>query len=164
MIRIFQPKSNFAWAIATWLLVGLFAANSIMTQTEWTTVIGELMFGLIVSASAYLLWVRPKICFFEDRLIVVNPLTTITISYDDILELSTKWALRIRHKRGVTTVWVAPAGGKRRWIASETFKTYGSAVPLSGQSGNETEASSESMNSLSGQAAYTIREFAKRRH
>lgn len=164
MKRIFRPKVNFVWAYVTWVLVALFAANSFMTQSDSVLVLIELMVCLVIALCSYALWVRPKISFAEDRMVVVNPLTSITILYSDILDLNTKWALRISHKHGVTTAWVAPAGGKRRWIANETLKTYGSLIPLSGDNAKETGASSASMNSLSGQAAYTIREFMKRNH
>jgi hypothetical protein len=146
------------------LLAALFAANSLMTQSEPLVVMVELVVGLAAALCAYALWVRPKIIFEASLLIVVNPLTSVTILYSDILELNTKWALRIFHKGGATTAWVAPAGGKRRWIANETLKSYGSAIPLSGDKTKESEASSSSLNSLSGQAAYTIKEFMKRRH
>lgn len=120
--------------------------------------------SLVLAWCAYALWIRPKIRFEEEGLVVVNPLTSVSIRYEDIIDLRTKWALQIEHKHGVTTAWVAPAGGKRRWIANETMKTYGSSIPLSGETPQKTEAASASMNSLSGQAAYTIREIMKRRH
>lgn len=135
-----------------------------MTQDDSTVVMSELLIGGLIAFSAYALWIRPMLRFEQDLLVVVNPFTKTKIPYDDILNLDTKWALKITHKRGVTTAWVAPASGKRRWIADETFKTYGSSVPLAKDATSGTEASSSSMMSLSGQAAYTIREILKRRH
>ena len=60
--------------------------------------------------------------------------------------------------------WVAPAGGKRRWIADQTFRWYGSGVPLTESRGGETDSMSASLDSYSGQAAYLIRERMKRSH
>lgn len=100
----------------------------------------------------------------EDVIRVINPLKTELIAYEDIIALETKWTLTIIHNRGKTAVWVAPASGKRRWIADYTFNTYGKRVPLSKKSGEASGTMSGSLESISGQAAYLIRERMKRAH
>jgi len=100
----------------------------------------------------------------EDAIKVVNPFTSTTIPYVNVLELETKWALQIVHTSGKTRVWVAPASGKRKWIADKRFGLYGSTVPLSDSGQGESESMSASLDSLSGRAAYMIRERIKRLH
>lgn len=124
----------------------------------------ELIGCLALAGLTYLLWIKPKLVLRANFIEVVNPLRTETITYNEIVELDTKWALTIIHQRGKTRVWVAPASGKRKWIADRTFRWYGSNVPLSDARYTGAESMSASLDSLSGQAAYMIRERMKRSH
>jgi hypothetical protein len=100
----------------------------------------------------------------EDVIEVVNPLRTELIAYSDVLELETKWSLAIIHSRGTTRVWVAPASGKQRWVAEKKFGWISGNVPTSDSKSVGTEAMSASLDSMSGQVAYMIRERIKRSH
>jgi hypothetical protein len=164
MSETFRPKSNFVWAGVSISLTTLFAINSLFYGTSASQSMAELIACLILIVAALLIWVRPKLVLDDESVLVVNPVQTLRISYRDITEMDTKWSLTIFHTRGKTRVWVAPASGKRRWIADSTFGWYGSSVPLSETRGHDAETMSASLNSLSGQAAYMIRERMKRLH
>jgi hypothetical protein len=146
------------------ILLTLFVANSIFVVGVGIGTIGELAVAGALGGIVYAIWIKPKLVLGDDVIEVVNPLRTEVIPYREVLNLETKWALTIVHNRGKTTVWVAPASGKRRWIADQTFGWYGRGVPLSESRGGGSETMSESLNSLSGQAAYLIRERMKRLH
>lgn len=124
----------------------------------------EIILCFILGGVAYVIWIRPKLMLGDDVITVVNPLRTEMIAYRDVLDLDTKWALTIIHTGGKTKVWVAPASGKRKWIAEKSFGWYGSSVPLSESRHTGSETMSGSLDSLSGQAAYMIRERIKRVH
>lgn len=161
----FRPRSNYAWATVSFLLIVLFVANSILVGEDAGQSVFELGLSAVLALGTYLVWIRPKLVVGTDSVTVFNPLKNQTILFKDILDLETKWALTILHSTGKTTVWVAPAGGKRRWIAGQTFRWYGSGVPMSeSRSSSETMAMSASLDSYSGQAAYLIREQMKRSH
>jgi hypothetical protein len=100
----------------------------------------------------------------DDHIEVVNPLSTVVIPYSDVVELNTKWTLTITHNRGQTKVWVAPAGGKQRWVADKKFGWLSSDIPFSQSRETEMESMSASLHSFSGQAAYMIQERIKRIH
>ena len=164
MNETFRPRSNFAWAGVSLVLLGLFALNSVFVVQDWFQIFLELIACIILAVVVYLFWIRPRLILRKTDMVVVNPLSSEVISYKDVLELETKWALTIVHPKGKTRVWVAPASGKRRWIADKTFGVYGSTVPLSQSDADGSETMSSSLNSLSGQAAYVIRERIKRLH
>jgi len=86
------------------------------------------------------------------------------IRYSEIIDLETKWSLLIIHSNGKTRVWVAPASGKQRWIADKKFGWYGSSFSSNESKHGGEETMSSSLNSISGQAAYMIRERIKRSH
>lgn len=164
MSETFRPKSNFVWAGTSLVLILLFATNSIILVSSRIQIIAELLICTFLAGLAYLIWIKPKMVLSEDAIDVVNPFTSITIPYVNVLELETKWALQIVHTGGKTRVWVAPASGKRKWIADKRFGFYGSTVPLSDSGQGESESMSASLDSLSGRAAYMIRERIKRLH
>jgi hypothetical protein len=110
------------------------------------------------------MWIRPKLLLHSDCLVVVNPLETVKIAYADIRDFKTQWILTIVHSGGQTKVWVAPATGKRRWIADKKFGWFSSNMPLSSRGDIGMESMSQSLESTSGQAAYAIRERIKRAH
>jgi hypothetical protein len=164
MNETFRPRSNFIWAGASLVLLLLFAINSLLVAESVQQIILELGFALFLAATAYLIWVKPKMVLRDDLIEVVNPLGTELIRYADVLELDTKWALTIIHSNGKTKVWVAPAGGKQRWVADKKFGWLGGNSLLSEPKHVETETMSASLHSASGQAAYMIQERIKRIH
>lgn len=164
MDETFRPRSNFIWAGASLVLLLLFAVNSLLVAESIQQIILEVGFALFLAAFAYLIWVKPKMVLRDDLIEVVNPLGTELIRYVDVLELDTKWALTIIHSNGKTKVWVAPAGGKQRWIADKKFGWLSTDIPLSQSRGIEMESMSSSLYSFSGQAAYMIQERIKRTH
>jgi hypothetical protein len=160
----FRPRSNFVWAGVSLALIILFAANSFFVVTNATQHFLELVLCVILIGITYVIWMRPKLVLRDEVIEVVNPLRTELIPYHEVLDLETKWALTIVHSQGKTTVWVAPVSGKRRWIADKKFGWYGGGIPLSESRKGGPETMSESLISLSGQAAYLIRERIKRLH
>jgi hypothetical protein len=164
MNETFRPRSNFAWAGCSLVLIALFAANSFWVGTSSSQIFFEIVICFVLGGTVYLAWIKPKLVLRDDFMEIVNPLKTELIAYRDVLSLDTKWTLTIDHTKGKTRVWVAPTGGKQRWIADKKFGWYGNGIPLSEARESGMESMSESMNSASGQAAYLIRERIKRAH
>jgi hypothetical protein len=148
----------------SFILILLFATNSLMVATSTQQSVLEVAICLILALAAHLIWVKPKLVLREDHVEVVNPLGTVFIRYADILELDTKWSLTITHSGGRTKVWVAPAGGKQRWVADKKFGWLGGNSLLSESKHVEMETMSASLHSASGQAAYMLQERIKRIH
>ena len=164
MNETFRPRSNYAWAGVSMVLITLFGINSFWVGTNAAQTIFELLLCFIFGGAVYLIWIRPKLVLRDDVIEVINPLSSKVIAYREILDLETKWSLAIIHSGGKTRVWVAPATGKQRWIAEKKFGWYGGGLPLSQSKGSGMESMSSSLDSVSGQAAYLIRERMKRAH
>ena len=164
MNETFRPRSNFAWAGASFVLIILFATNSVVVNTNTLQTLFEISFCIFLALIAYLIWVKPKLVLGDKHIEVVNPLKTEWIAYADIIDLETKWSLAILHTQGKSRVWVAPATGKQRWVADKKFGWYSSGLASAERKFGGEEAMSASLDSLSGQAAYMIRERVKRAH
>ena len=164
MDETFRPRSNFAWAISSYILIVLFAVNSLWVVEENLRIIRDLVFCVVLSAAVYIFWIKPKLVLRADLIEVVNPIKTELISYRDVLDLETKWSLAIVHTGGTCRVWVAPASGKQRWVAEKKFGWISGNTTTAASSNLGMESMSASLDSLSGQAAYMIRERMKRLH
>ena len=164
MTETFRPRNNLVWAGCSLVLIVLFVANSFGVARNAGQHAFDLLLALIFTVVVYLIWIKPKMVLRDGFIEVVNPLHTDLIAYRDVISLETKWMLTINHSRGKTKVWVAPTSGKQRWIADKKFGWYGNRLPFSESRATEMEAMSESLDSISGQAAYLIRERIKRSH
>jgi hypothetical protein len=164
MNETFRPRSNFVWAGASIVLITLFGINSFWVGTNSAQTLFELLLCFIFGVVVYLIWLRPKLVLREDVIEVINPLSSKLIPYREVLDLETKWSLAIIHSGGKTRVWVAPATGKQRWIAEKKFGWYVGGLPLSESKSTGMESMSASLDSVSGQAAFLIRERMKRSH
>jgi len=162
--KTFRPKGNLVLAGVSYVLILLFAANGFYVVSKPLQTVLELVLCVCLGFITHVMWVRPKLVLQSDAIEVVNPLKTVLIPYSEVIDLETKWALAIIHQHGKTRVWVAPTSGKRRWIADTTFRWYGRGIPLSETTRHGSESMSESINSLSGQAAYLIRQQIKKLH
>jgi hypothetical protein len=164
MNETFRPRSNFAWAGTSFVLITLFAANSFIVNNNMLQTLVELLFCTFLALIAYLVWIKPKLVLGDEVVEIVNPLRTEWVAYADILDLETKWSLAILHTGGKTRVWVAPATGKQRWVADKKFGWYSSGLASAEIRYGGEETMSASLDSVSGQAAYMIREKMKRAH
>jgi hypothetical protein len=164
MNETFRPRSNFVWAGTAYLLILLFAVNSLWVIGDNLQIVRELVLCFILSVIVYIFWIKPKLVLRDDVIQIVNPFRTELIAYSDVLDLETKWSLAIVHTRGTSRVWVAPASGKQRWIAEKKFGWISRNTPTSGSTSDGMETMSAGLDSLSGQAAYMIRERIKRSH
>jgi hypothetical protein len=164
MNETFRPRSNIVWAGTAYLLIALFAVNTLWVISDNFQIARDLILCFILSVTVYIFWIKPKLVLRDDVIEVVNPFRTVLIAYSDVIDLDTKWSLAIVHTQGRSRVWVAPASGKQRWIAEKKFGWISRNTPTAGFKGDGMETMSASLDSLSGQAAYMIRERIKRSH
>jgi hypothetical protein len=161
---VFRPKGNFAWAILAIGLDILFMVQVVLYPADSTSNWIEYGIGAFIAVGALLMWVRPKLVLREDHLVVVNPISQVTIAYKDINDLETKWTLRINHSGKRTRVWVAPANGKQRWVAESVSGWTSKSVDLSETAQGDFTTISDSLASDSGVAAAMIRQRLKGLH
>lgn len=163
-VQVFRPRANLVWGGVAIILDVLFLIQAVWFPSAGENLLFDLIVALAVAVAATLIWVRPKLVLRAESMDVVNPLTTETIAYRDILALETKWTLLVRHGETVTRVWVAPTNGKHRWIADSTFRWGASKLPASDRAAGEARPISDSHLSDSGVAATLIRQRMQQNH
>jgi len=160
----FRPKSNYVWGGVALLLDALFVVQSVFYSADGESIWFDLAIAALVAGVVVLLWLRPKLVLHQDHLVVVNPLSTRVIRFENIKELDTKWALQIVHTQGQTRVWVASATGKFHWMAdANQSRILNRAARNQGRVVDVTSAS-QSLHSDSGLAAHLIRQRLEQWH
>jgi hypothetical protein len=151
----FKPRGDYVWGSLALTFCALYLIQAaVYPSGSWF----EVLAGVALAIAALLFWFRPKLVLREHDLIVVNPFSTKTIAYRDIIDLETRWSLRIVHSAGSTRVWVAPASGKHRWIAESTTKWSSERLPTNPTKTVEVTTMSNSHFSDSGAAATLIQQ------
>jgi hypothetical protein len=161
---IYRPKRNLVWAAVCYLAVALFEVQSIFFSRAGANVLTDLMLAVPSVAVASLIWVRPKAVLSDTSIKVVNPFRTVKIAYSDIEELETKWSLTVVHGGKKTTIWVAPSGGKFRWMSDASQRWKPQRLPLSNTKFDGEQPISNSMLSDSGILAELIRRRIETMH
>jgi hypothetical protein len=162
--QIFRPKANLGWAAVAAIFIALFLAQAIAFPAEGSLLLVDLLAAALMSVFVYLFWIRPKLILKETSLTVINPLRTVEISYVDIEVLETKWALLLHHAGRKTRVWVAPANGRRRWVADSVQRWSVGKFLQQDNTATEMTSISQSVNSDSGLAYQLIIERINRSH
>jgi hypothetical protein len=55
--------------------------------------------GLVLSTIFYLIFIHPKVIFFDEGLTIVNPLTTITLGWHDVVEIDARFTMYVVHRK-----------------------------------------------------------------
>ena len=161
---VFRPRSNLVWGGAAIALDAMFLAQAIYYPSAGENLVLDYVTALALALAGYLLWLRPKVIFEADHLTVINPLGSRKIAYSEIATLDTKWSLTIQHGTQNTRVWVAPTGGKFRWMSDATLRWNNSKLPKTEARLGEFVPASETVNSDSGLLAHLIRARIDSKH
>jgi hypothetical protein len=148
----FRPRARFAIAFVLSLQTILLAWQIVLMGEERSGLVAAAAF-VAANTAIWLLFVRPKIVFFDEGLKIVNPLTEVTIPWDGVDEIETQLAFSVRVGGKKFTAWAAPAPGRlhSRTLHSSEFKGLGLA-------GKGSTRLSDSPRSDSGVAAYLARQ------
>lgn len=124
----FRPKARFA-------IAAVLVLQSILLVWQ-ITAMGDERSGFIAATAfvaantaIWLLFVRPKIVFFDEGLTIVNPLTEVTIPWSAVDQVNSQLAFSVRASGKKFSAWAAPAPGRQhgRTLHSSEFKGLGLA-------------------------------------
>jgi hypothetical protein len=74
----------------------------------------SITWGLVLSAVFYLIFIHPKVVFFDEGLTIVNPLTTITMGWHDVDDIDARFTMYVVNKTSGTKIhaFAAQAPGR----------------------------------------------------
>ena len=150
-VEIYRPRSNLVFAGIGIVLSSFFVWSSFY-QGGVTSEITSILVAGFVLLCIHIFLIHPKVTFYDEGVVIANPIEEITIGWADVLELDSKWALTIETKSFIVSAWAANAPGRhhRRNIHASEIK--GMDVELGG-----SMRTADSPRSNSGAAVYRAR-------
>ena len=160
--EFFRPRSPVIVAFIGYALL----AGAIL-QSLWTANFKDIAFTVIITAVfgtfIYFIIHRPSLTIGDDGVIIQNPFRKIELSWGDVLEIETQYALTFYTKDGKVSAWAALAPGRyhHRTVQSAEVKFM---IPKD----TTLIRASDSPRTDSGAAAYIARlrweSFKKKNH
>ena len=114
-----------------------------------STKIDAGLWGATVMWSAYLLFIRPCIIFYDEGLTIVNPFTTHTIGWDMVESIEAQYTMGLQLRGRILRAWAAPAPGRYHSRGLHPSEVKGMKIGYDG-----LIRPGESPRSDSGQASY----------
>ena len=93
------------------VLAALFAAVNVSAE-GWLDARPGLGIAVLLACAAVALYIRPSVVVEEDRVQLRNVTHRVTVGYDRVVLVDTRWALELRTDDGrIVSAWAAPAPG-----------------------------------------------------
>ena len=115
---VFRPTSSRVYAVLTWVvatvILSAFAANGGPGEV--------LRYGavpLVLAALGWSVFWQPRVVVGDDGVEVVNVLRTVEVPWAAVVDVETRWGLRLVTDGGSVNAWAAPAKagfGRRRSV------------------------------------------------
>ena len=148
---VYRPNSNLIFGGFGVLMSALFTWSSFY-QGGVTTIATSICISGAVIACVYTFVLRPKVTFYDEGLVITNPLEKITIGWADVIDLDSRWALTLATKDFTVSAWAATAPGRYHARNIHVNDIRGLDVDLGG-----SMRSNESPRSDSGASIYRAR-------
>ena len=124
--EVFRPKARFAIA-AVLMLQSILLAWQINSLGQERSAFLAVATFVAANTAIWLLFVRPKIEFFDEGLTIVNPFTAVTIPWSSVESINSQLAFSVRVGGKKISAWAAPAPSRQhsRTVHSSEFKGLG---------------------------------------
>lgn len=106
---VFRPRTS-TWFTGIAVLVAAGGLVSAVGTGGWAALSGAWPLVGIAYVGWWLFW-YPAVAFADDAVTVRNPLATVRVPWGALIDVDTKYALRLVTPTGSVTAWAAPAPG-----------------------------------------------------
>jgi len=96
-VETFRPRSGFVMAFSAFFAISAFTYINILDYGLMGG-LPSIGWGLVLSTIFYLIFIHPKVIFFDEGLTIVNPLTTITLGWHDVVEIDARFTMYVIHR------------------------------------------------------------------
>lgn len=157
--QVFRPISNWLLAATAWLILGLLPIEPLL-EGNWLQGLKSLSFATAAAALVWLVFARPKLQVYEDRVVVTNPLRRHTIGFGALEAVNTRYFLTIQVAGKLVKCWVAPTPSRYASRGVRAIDLKGlplQAIPGANQGDDLSLRAGDSPKAHSGQAAAILR-------
>lgn len=93
----FRPTSGYIMAFSAFFAISALSYINIIDY-GFRGGLTSITWGLVLSAVFYLIFIHPKVVFFDEGLTIVNPLTTITMGWHDVDDIDARFTMYVVNK------------------------------------------------------------------
>lgn len=152
--RSLRPRTAVLWLVVAWLLlvavVWAYTWRHGWAQS-WTLALCGAVVGMWVW---WLVW-YPVVIVRTEGVAVINPLRRITVPWDALIQVETKYALTLITPQRKVSAWAAPAPGRQILMAANRQDL--AKLPRTSFDHQRSVALGDLPRSLSGSAALEVR-------
>jgi hypothetical protein len=149
--ELFRTKSNFFYAGMVQVAAAMISLLALLNDPLPDS-ITTLAWASFASFTAYLIFIRPKITFFDEGLQIINPFNEILVGWHEVQDIDNRFSLSITVEGERFYAWAAPAPSRYGSRAVHPSELKGMSL---GDQGSIRAA--DNPRSLSGAAAYLAR-------
>jgi hypothetical protein len=126
--EIFRPRSNIFYGVGIFALcVGMTGAY--FYGTEFETRIAALTISSFICSIAYLLFIRPKVTFYDEGIVITNPVHEYTVGWSDIDSIEARYTMYVNIGKRKIHAWAAPAPGRYHARSVHPNELKGMGIP-----------------------------------
>lgn len=114
--ELFRPTSSYLFAFLGFFLFSALAYVNFLDY-GFTSGLVAAIWCTLGCALAYQLFLHPAVVFYDEGLVIINPLTRHVIGWQDVEEIETRYTMSIvthdrKGKKGKIQAFAAPAPGR----------------------------------------------------
>lgn len=148
---VYRSRSNFVFfGLGIFLSLGIIVDNLIVSDGEG--IIKVLAISTAIALGSYVLFLKPKIVFFDEGIIITNMLSEHTVGWHEVEAVETRYCMSIQVDDKVIYAVAAPAPGRYHSRTVHASEMRGISVPTT-----ESLRPGDSPRSQSGVAAHFAR-------
>ena len=148
---VYRSRSNFVFfGLGIFLSIGLIADNLIISDGEG--IFSVLAISTAIALGSYVLFLKPKIVFFDEGIIITNMLSEVTVGWHEVETIETRFCMSVQVDDKVIYAVAAPAPGRYHSRTVHESEMRGISVPTT-----ESLRPGDSPRSQSGVAAHHAR-------
>ncbi|UNK46969.1 PH domain-containing protein [Arthrobacter sulfonylureivorans] len=150
---VFRPRSAIWFTGVVWAIVAVSLVSSVLTHGP-DSLLGSWPLLTVAYVTWWLAW-YPAVVIGEDGVVLRNPVRTISVPWNALVTVDTKYALTLVTPRGKYSAWAAPAPGMFGVHRARTDHVQG--LPETTYGPAQSIRPGDLANSDSGAAAYYVR-------
>lgn len=109
--EVFRPHSNYFFAVSIFILcVGITGAS--IYQGNFHNGLTAIFWSALICTAAFLLFIRPKVTFYDEGIVITNPLHEFTVGWGEVDSIEARYTMYLVIGTRKIHAWAAPAPGR----------------------------------------------------
>ena len=95
-METFRPRSGYIMAFGAFFAISALVYINIIDY-GFRNAASSIAWGLVVCNIFYIIFIHPKVVFFDEGLLIINPLQSFKIGWNEVQEIDARFTMYIVH-------------------------------------------------------------------